>query len=76
MLVVTRTIRESIMIGDGIEVTVSAINGDKVRIGIRAPSDVPVHRREVYLAIQEQANGSGAGETPDPQHHQPESHAA
>lgn len=43
---------ESIMIGDDIKVTVVDIRGDKVRLGIEAPSDVSVHRREVYIAIK------------------------
>ncbi len=42
------------MIGDDVEVTVLDIRGDKVRLGIRAPSEVPVHRKEVYLAIRQE----------------------
>ncbi|TXH19447.1 MAG: carbon storage regulator CsrA [Hyphomicrobiaceae bacterium] len=52
MLVLSRRKHESIVIGDGIEVTVIEIRGDKVRLGITAPDNVPVHRREVYDAIQ------------------------
>lgn len=52
MLVLSRHKHERIMIGDDIEVTIIEIRGDKVRLGIRAPADVPVHRREVYNAIQ------------------------
>lgn len=52
MLVLSRHRDESIMIGDGIVVTIVDIRGDKVRLGIEAPSDVPVHRQEVYEAIQ------------------------
>lgn len=52
MLVLSRQINQSIMIGDQIEVTIVDIKGDKVRIGINAPGSVPVHRKEVYLAIQ------------------------
>jgi len=52
MLVLSRHRDESIMIGDGIKITVVEIRGDKVRLGIEAPQDVPVHRREVYDAIQ------------------------
>jgi carbon storage regulator len=55
MLVLTRKSNQSIMIGDDIEVSVLAIMGEKVRIGIQAPRDVPVFRREVYLEIQEEA---------------------
>ena len=52
MLVLSRHRDESIMVGDGIEITIVDIRGDKVRLGIQAPTDVPVHRREVYDAIQ------------------------
>jgi carbon storage regulator len=51
MLVLTRKAAQSIMIGDEIEVTVLSIDGSKVRLGIRAPSRTPVHRREIYLEI-------------------------
>ena len=52
MLVLSRTRDETIMIGDDIEITVVDIRGDKVRIGINAPSHIAVHRKEVYDAIQ------------------------
>jgi carbon storage regulator len=52
MLVLSRQRDQSIIIGDNIVVTVVDIRGDKVRLGIDAPSEVPVHRREVYEAIQ------------------------
>lgn len=52
MLVLTRKSNQSIMIGDDIEVSVLSIMGEKVRIGIQAPRDVPVFRKEVYLEIQ------------------------
>jgi carbon storage regulator len=52
MLVLTRKSNQSIMIGDDIEVSVLSIMGDKVRIGIQAPRDIPVFRKEVYLEIQ------------------------
>ncbi|MCL4209484.1 MAG: carbon storage regulator CsrA, partial [Phycisphaerales bacterium] len=52
MLVLSRQRDETIMIGDDIELTIVDIRGDKVRIGIKAPSDVPVHRKEVYDAIR------------------------
>jgi carbon storage regulator len=55
MLVLTRKINQSIMIGDDIEVSVLAVSGDKVRIGIAAPRDVPVFRKEVYLSIKEES---------------------
>ena len=52
MLVLSRQRDESIMIGDNIVITVVDIRGDKVRLGINAPTEVPVHRQEVYEAIQ------------------------
>lgn len=52
MLVLSRQRDESIIIGDTIVVTIVDIRGDKVRLGIDAPTEIPVHRREVYEAIQ------------------------
>lgn len=52
MLVLSRHRDESIMIGDDIVITVVDVRGDKVRLGIDAPTDIPVHRQEVYEAIQ------------------------
>ena len=54
MLVLTRKSNQSVMIGDDIEVTVLSIIGEKVRIGIQAPREIPVFRKEVYLEIQQQ----------------------
>ena len=52
MLVLSRQKDESIIIGDNVEVTIVDVRGDKVRLGITAPKEIPVHRREVYEAIQ------------------------
>lgn len=52
MLVLSRQKEQTIMIGDNIEITVVDIRGDKVRLGISAPSKIPVHRKEVYEAIR------------------------
>lgn len=52
MLVLSRHRDESIVIGDDVVVTVIDIRGDKVRLGVQAPQDVPVHRQEVYEAIK------------------------
>ena len=52
MLVLSRQKDESIIIGDNVEITVVDVRGDKVRLGITAPKEIPVHRREVYEAIQ------------------------
>ena len=54
MLVLTRKSNQSIMIGDDIEVSVLSVVGEKVRIGIQAPADIPVFRTEIYLEIQRQ----------------------
>jgi len=54
MLVLSRQRDESIIIGDNVVVTIVDIRGDKVRLGIEAPTEVPVHRQEVYEAIQRQ----------------------
>ncbi len=52
MLVLTRKPNQSIMIGDDIEVSVLSVVGEKVRIGIHAPHDIPVFRTEIYVEIQ------------------------
>jgi carbon storage regulator len=59
VLVLTRKSNQSIMIGDEIEVSVLAIMGEKVRLGITAPRSVPVFRREVYLEMQRSREASG-----------------
>jgi carbon storage regulator len=56
MLVLTRKTRESLVIGDDIEITVLSVMGDKVRLGIQAPRAIPVYRKEIYLEI---AQGKG-----------------
>jgi carbon storage regulator len=64
MLVLTRKSNQSIMIGDEIEVSVLAVVGEKVRIGIQAPRDIPVFRKEVYLEIRDESV-NGADGSPD-----------
>lgn len=54
MLVLSRQKDQTIMIGDDIEITIVDVRGDKVRIGIAAPSNIPVHRKEVYEAIKQE----------------------
>jgi carbon storage regulator len=54
VLVLTRKTNQSIMIGDAVEVSVLAVSRDKIRLGITAPRDIPVFRKEVYLSIQEE----------------------
>ena len=66
MLVLSRKKDESIIINDHITITVVEIRGDKVRLGIEAPKEVSVHRREVYEAIREQAKaGQPNGNLPE-----------
>jgi carbon storage regulator len=68
MLVLTRKTNQSIMIGDDIEVSVLAVSRDKIRIGIEAPREIPVFRKEVYesvhenRAIEDAAKTDGAGD--------------
>jgi carbon storage regulator len=62
MLVLSRQKDESIMIGDDVEITIVDVRGDKVRLGITAPREIPVHRREVYDAIQREKSEKQAQE--------------
>ena len=64
MLVLSRQRDESIIIGDNVQVTIVDIRGDKVRLGIEAPADIAVHRKEVFDAIQRE-NRKAAGVTAD-----------
>ncbi|MBW8040170.1 MAG: carbon storage regulator CsrA [Planctomycetes bacterium] len=62
MLVLSRQKDESIMIGDDVEITIVDVRGDKVRLGITAPKEIPVHRMEVYEAIQREKKEKEAQE--------------
>lgn len=62
MLVLSRKKNESIMIGDGIKLVVVEIRGDKVRLGVEAPRDTPVHRHEVYEKIKRNQEGGDRAE--------------
>jgi carbon storage regulator len=68
MLVLSRQKDESIIIGDNVEIVIVDVRGDKVRLGITAPKDISVHRREVYDAIQREKKekaekGEGGGDS-------------
>ncbi len=65
MLVLTRKVNESIIVGD-VTITVVEIRGDKVRLGVEAPRDVPVHRREVFDAIRRASEPSPVYPITDP----------
>ena len=65
MLVLSRKKNESIVINNDITIVVVEIRGDKVRLGIEAPKEVPVHRREVYDAIKRNAAVQNGAPTPD-----------
>ena len=59
MLVLTRKSNQSIMIGDDVEVSVLSVMGEKVRIGIQAPREIPVFRKEIYVEIQRDPGRAG-----------------
>ena len=64
MLVLTRKTNQSIMIGDDIEVTVLAVSKDKIRLGITAPREISVFRKEVYLSMKGEGSEGGRGRAP------------
>ena len=58
MLILTRRVGETLMVGDEVSITVLGVKGNQVRIGINAPKDVPVHREEIYQRIKNEENSS------------------
>lgn len=63
MLILTRRVGESVVIGDKVSVTVLGVKGNQVRLGVDAPRDVSVHREEIYAKIREE-DGNVAGDEP------------
>ncbi|MDF1822305.1 MAG: carbon storage regulator CsrA [Alcanivoracaceae bacterium] len=59
MLILTRRVGETLMVGDDVTVTVLGVKGNQVRLGVNAPKEVAVHREEIYLRIQHEKDGDG-----------------
>ena len=69
MLVLTRKLNESIMIGHDVKITVVDVRGDQVKLGISAPRQIAVHREEVYLEIQRESKHDPPGDADEEQKH-------
>ena len=64
MLILTRRVGETVMIGDEVTITVLGVKGNQVRVGINAPKSVAVHREEIYERIKREQQGEGGGDKP------------
>lgn len=62
MLILTRRTGETVMVGDDISITVLGVKGSQVRVGIKAPRDVPVHREEIYERIKQEARSANGAD--------------
>ena len=63
MLILTRRVGETLVIGDDVTVTVLGVRGNQVRLGVNAPKDIAVHREEIYQRIQNEKESSNSAET-------------
>jgi carbon storage regulator len=67
MLVLTRKRGESIIVGDNVEIKVLELHGSQVKLGVQAPHDIPVHRKEIYIAIQRENRAAASTSPPAPE---------
>lgn len=61
MLILTRKLKEAIMIGDDIEISIASIEGDQVKLAISAPKHIDIHRKEIYLSIKKENEEAATG---------------
>jgi carbon storage regulator len=71
MLILTRRVGETVMIGDDVTITVLGVKGNQVRVGINAPKNVAVHREEIYERIKREQHNDEVSEKPKPQEYAP-----
>ena len=64
MLILTRRVGETVMIGNDVTVTILGVKGNQVRVGVNAPRDVAVHREEIFEHIKREEGGEGSGASP------------